>query len=238
MKKLLINILCGFIPGRATRNRVRMNLNNPIRKYTTFAKSFSNKKHPSVRYTYGYRCANFVVTIDNKFVFKFPLHNNGWEKAIREQRITDALRPISPIKIPDMEIIDFDGLAVRKYEYIAGVGFHHLKKEVKEIAVRKFVKQLANFLYIVGKADPKEIADLKPKKSDKPSVMHGWNQNDLWDNFILNPKTFDIVGIIDWEDAAFTDFHKCFTDGTGCSAAKVALLYEYSALYFNTKKHR
>ena len=146
MKKLLINILCGFIPNRNLRNRIRMELNNPIRKWTRFAKSFSNKKHPIVKYTYGCRCVNFVVTLDNKYVFKFPLKDDGYVISTREKRITDALRPISPIKIPKMEIIDFNGLAVRKYEFIDGIGFNRLDRKIQNENVDKIAKQCETIL--------------------------------------------------------------------------------------------
>ena len=232
MKKLLINILCGFIPGRNRRNRIRMELNNPIRKWTRFAKSFSDKKYPNVKYTYGFRCVNFVVTIDDKWVFKFPLKTDGWAIAEREQRIVDALRAISPIKIPEMEVLGFNGMAVRKYECIhGGVGFHHLDKKTQNKNADIIAKQLARFLYVIGNADPIEIRDLKKYKSDKPSIMHGWNQNDLWDNFIMDPKTFKIIGIIDWEDAGFNDFYDCFTNGTKNNVVKDALLREYLKFY-------
>ena len=227
MKKLFINILCGFIPNRQVRKSIRMELNNPIRKWIKFAKSFSNKRHPSVKCTYGYRCVNFVVNIDDKWVFKFPLKDNGYEIANREKRIVDALRPVSPIKIPKMEIVDFDGLAVRKYECVKGVGFNHLTHDVQDKHIDKIAKQLANFLYVVGKSDPKEIRDLKSNKNDKALMMYGWNQNDLWDNFIMNPKNFDIVAVIDWEGAGFNDFYACFTSGIGNDKMKQALLREY-----------
>ena len=231
MRKLLVNILCGFVPSRRMRMRLRMELNNPIRKWTRFAKTFSNNKHPKVKYTYGYRCVNFVVNIDDKYVFKFPLKGNGYEISKREKRITEALRPISPIKIPDMEILDFNGLAVRKYECIKGIGFHSLSRETQNKHIEKISKQLANFLYVVGKSDPKEITDLKKKESDKPGLMYGWNQNDLWDNFIMNPKTFDIIGIIDWEGAGFNDFSNCFSEGTGNHGIQSALRQEYLKLW-------
>jgi hypothetical protein len=236
MKNILMNFLSCFIPVRKIRNRVRIKLNNPIRKWTKFAMSFSNKKHPKVKYTYGFRCKNFVVNIDDKFVFKFPLKNDGYEIAMREKRITDVFRPISSIKIPNMEIVDFNGLAVRKYECIKGVGFHSLDRKTQNLHADKMAKQLAQFLYIVGKADPKEIADLKINKNDRVAIMHGWTQNDLWDNFIINPKTFDIVGIIDWEEAGFNDFHGCFTYGTSNKVVKTALLREYLNLYLKNSK--
>ena len=236
MKKLLINILCGFIPSRSVRKRLRLELQTPIHKYIKFAKSFSPKRRPIIKYTYGFRCANFVVSVDDKWVFKFPGNGNGYDIAMREKRITDALRPVSPIKIPDMEIIDFNGVAVRKYEYVKGIGFHKLSKEQQDKHFAKIAKQLANFLYVVGKYDPEEIRDLKPNKNEKPYIMHGWNQNDLWDNFILNPKTFDCIAAIDWEGAGFNDFEAWFTGGTGHKGVKRALLREYLNLYLKEAK--
>ncbi len=231
MKKLLVNILCMFVPGRHRRAMLRVRLNYPIRRWTRFAKSFSHKPNPYVKYTYGHRCINFVVNIDNKYVFKFPLKTDGHEISIREKRITDALRPISPIKIPKMDIVEFDGMAIRKYEYVNGVGFHALDRKTQDAHIERIAKQLAKFFFVVGMSDPREIRDLKPKKNDKPSIMHGWNQNDLWDNFMLNPKTFDVVAMIDWEEAGFNDFHRRFSGGTGNGLAKATLLREYLKLF-------
>lgn len=233
MKKFLVNVLCGFVPGRHNRDRVRMRLNYPIRKWTRFAKSFSSNKHPRVKYTYGFRCINFVVNIDDKFIFKFPLVGDGKKIAICEQRITDALRPISPINIPKMDILDYDGIAVRRYECVRGVGFHSLDKNTQNVIADKIARQLAQFLYVVGKSDPIKIRDLKKTKTDRASIMHGWNQNDLWDNFIINPKTFEVVAVIDWEEAGFNDFYDCFTHGTKNTNVKNALLREYLKLYMD-----
>ncbi len=233
MKKFLINVLCAFVPGRHNRGGLRVRLNHPIRKWTRFAKSFSAQKHPRVKYTYGYRCVNFVVNVDDKYVFKFPLAGDGKKVAIREKRITDALRPISPIKIPDMDILDYNGMAVRRYECVNGVGFHSLSRKTQDAIADKVARQLAQFLYVVGKSNPVAIRDLKSKKTERPSIMHGWNQNDFWDNFIMNPKTFDVIAAIDWEEAGFNDFYACFTHGTKNRRAKDALLREYLKLYMN-----
>ena len=231
MKRLLVNILCCCVPNKSKRKALRMRLNNPITyKMAKFAKSFSKSKHPKLKYTYGYRCVNFVVCVDDKWVFKFPLNGDGRDIAMREQRITDALRPISPIKIPKMEILDFNGMAVRKYEYIHGIGFHDVPRDVQTKHAEKIAKQLAKFLYVVGNCDPKQICDLKLKPTDKPKIMHGWNQNDLWDNFLMNPKTFDIIGVIDWEGATFNDFENSF-HGTSNYIVKCALLREYLSFY-------
>ena len=236
MRKVLANIISGLIPGRQNRHVVRVRLKTPIHKYVRFVKTFSKAKHPVVRYTYGHRCINFVVTLDDKYVFKFPIGDDGWNISKREKRITDALRPISPIKIPKMEIFDCDGVAVRRYEYIAGIGFHALDQKTQRAHAGQIAKQLAKFLYVVGSADPREIRDLKPKQTVRPGMMCGWNNTDLWDNFIINPKTFDVVAMIDWEGAAFREFYSFFTSGTRQNGIKQVLLREYLKLYANKKQ--
>ena len=132
-----------------------------------------------------------------------------------------------------MDILDYDGIAVRRYECVRGVGFHSLDKKTQNVIADKIAKQLAQFLYVVGKSDPIKIRDLKKTKTDRASIMHGWNQNDLWDNFIINPKTFEVVAVIDWEEAGFNDFYDCFTHGTKNTNVKNALLREYLKLYMD-----
>ncbi len=238
MKKILVNIICGFIPERNTRNRIRLRLNNlaVMRKMVKFAKTFSDKKHPQIKTSIGYGCNNFVVIVDKKFVFKFPFKSNGIAIAEREKRITDALRPISSIKIPKMEIINWNNMAVRKYEFVGGRTLESFSREEKQKYATIITKQLAAFLYEIGMADPIEIRDLKPKKNDKPNFMHGWCQNDLWYNFMMDEKTFKIKAFIDWEGVSFCDFHKCFTSGKfHNSVLRKSLLEEYTKLYM--RKH-
>lgn len=230
MRKILANIISGLIPGRNNRHRVRAHLRTPIRKYTNFVKSFSDARHPVVRTTYGYRCTNFVVTLDDKYVFKFPIGNDGHDVSQREKRITDALRPISPVKIPAMDIFDCDGIAVRRYEYVKGIGFHATSRESQIAHADKIGKQLAAFLYAVSRADPVTIRDLKSKRTARPGIMCGWNNNDLWDNVLLDPETFDVVAVIDWEGAGFNDFYTTFTYGRRNTIGQTALLREYLKL--------
>ncbi len=231
MRGVIANIISGLVPWRNLRHRVRARLRTPVHKYVRFVKSFSTARHPNVRCVFGHRCINFVVVLDNKYVFKFPIRDDGRAIATREKRITDALRPISPIKIPKMQIFDCDGVAVRRYEYIHGVGYHALDEKTRDVIEDRVAKQLAKFLYVVGTADPREIRDLKPRRMEKPDIMHGWNNNDLWDNFILDSKTFDVVAFIDWEDAKFGDFYMFFTSGTHRDGMKQKLLREYLKLW-------
>jgi len=231
MRKVLANIISGFIPGRRNRHYVRARLKTPIRKYVRFVKTFSDSRHPDVRMVFGYRCANFVLILDNKYVFKFPIRNDGRAVSEREKRITDALRPISPIKIPKMEIFDCDGVAVRRYEYVAGVGYHALDEQTQIKYADKIAKQIAKFLFVVGGADPAAIRNLKPLRSMRAEMMRGWNICDMWENIILDPKTMNVRAVIDWEGAQFGDFHTLFTNGRRNTICQTPLLREYLRYY-------
>ena len=228
MGKIFIKLFCRFIPNRTTRNRVRFLLDN--RTYVNKCIKFVNSlgKFKNIKKIVGHGSRNLVINADNKYIFKFPGHGNGYDKAMREKRITDAFRQISPIAIPDMEILDFDGIAVRKYPYIAGINLEQFPpKKVPQEIESKIAKQLAKFLYIIGTSDPKEIRDLKTTATEKSSILHGWCQNDVKYNFIMDPKTFDVVAIIDWEEAGFNDFCKLFTYEKDYRSVMTAILREY-----------
>lgn len=239
MRNFFIKFVCRFIPNRITRNRVRFLWYNRayVKKCINFIKSLGDFK--DIKKIVGHGSRNLVVTVDDKYVFKFPRSGDGYEKSLREKRITDAFRQISPIKIPKMEILDFDGIAVRKYPFIKGVNLECFptKKVPHDIEV-KIAKQLAKFLYVIGQSDLKELRDLKPQAKDKPSILYGWCQNDLKYNFIMNPKTFDIVAIIDWEEADFNDFCRLFTHEKDYCSVFNAVLREYLKFYRTNQNHK
>ena len=239
MRKRLIKFLCRFIPNRTTRNRVRFLLENRtyVKKCVKFVKSLDNFKN--IKTLVGRGSRNLVITADNKYVFKFPKTGNGYDKSVREKLITDTFRPICPIKIPDMEIIDFDGIAVRKYPYINGINLAYFPpKNVPQKIETKLAKQLANFLYIIGQSDPATLRKLKPAPNAKSSILYGWCQNDIKYNFIMNPKTFDIVAIIDWEETGFNDFCNLFTYEKDYRSLMTAVLQEYLKIYTKNNSHK
>lgn len=239
MKKLFNHFICRFIPNRTTRNRVRFLLDNKqyVNKCIKYIKSLGD--FHNIKKIVGHGSRNLVVSVDNKYVFKFPGHGNGYEKALREKRITDAMRKISPFNIPDMEILDFDGVAVRKYSYVGGINleYFHPKKIPHDIE-SKIAKQLAKFLYVIGQSDLPEIRDLKPNKNAKPSILYGWCQNDIKYNFMMDEKTFDIIAIIDWEEAGFNDFCHLFTFEKNYRSLISAVLREYLDLYAENQNRK
>ena len=242
MRHLFANIICGFIWSKSLRDKVRTMIRYPqTREYVRYVRNFAkNMKQCKIKTTVGYGCKNFVVILNNKHVFKFPLLNDGREVAVREKRIVDAFYGISPIKIPLMKVIPYKNIYIRKYEFATGKLLTDIKPGVIAQHRNHIAKQIANFLYVVAKSDPKEIRDLKPNKNEKPGFLYGWNQGDIWQNFMLDDK-FNITFFIDWE---LTEF-KTLKDGLyvashnwdkfGYRYIVVDIMEEYARLYFKNQ---
>ena len=244
MRHLISNIVCGFIWSKSLRDKVRTRIRFPkTREYVRYVRRFAkNMKQREIKTMVGYGCKNFIVILNNKHVFKFPLLSDGKEVAIREKRIVDAFYGISPIKIPLMKVIPYKNIYVRKYEFAKGTLLTDIKPSVIAQHQEHIAKQIANFLYVIGKTDPIDIRDLKPNPNDKPGFLYGWFQDDIWQNFMLDTKTFDITFFIDWENTAFEDFRPSLYisshnwDKFGYRGIMVDVIAEYAKLYFQKNK--
>ena len=208
-------------------------------EYVRYVRRFAkNSGQCKIKKLVGYGCKNFVVILNNKHVFKFPLFTDGREVAFREKRIVDAFYGISPIKIPLMKVIPYKNIYIRKYEFARGVLLTDVPPRVIGQHSDHIAKQIANFLYVIGKSDPVEIRDLKENPNDKPGFLYGWFQKDIWQNFMLDTKTFDITFFIDWEQTSFEDFSNALItashnwDKFGYRGLIVHIMAEYSKLYF------
>ena len=244
MRHLLANLVCCLIPRKSLRDKVRTLLyyRPQVREYLRFVREYArrhNMKRCKMQIKVGWICCNLIVILNNKCVFKFPLKSDGRELAAREKRITDALRPISPIKIPEMEIIPYKDIVVKKYEFARGTLFSELSPSDVAQHSQHLAQQIANFLYVLAKADPKELRDLKQKPNEAPKFLYGWNHGDIWQNFMVDPKTFDITYFIDWESANFgslypclysADYHWVRFDYRGLA---IYIMAEYAKLYYN-----
>ena len=112
----------------------------------------------------------------------------------REKRITDALRRYCTVKIPKIEIIHGKKFIFYKTDFIPGVMLPSLSVKTLNAHSDEIADQLAAFLKKLHAANPKSIADL----TDPDKNKH-WTHTDLCSNILIDPKTFQITGIIDWE---------------------------------------
>ena len=240
MRHLISNIICGFIWSKRLRDKVRTRIRFPqTRDYVRYVRKFArNMEQRKIRTLVGYGCKNFIVILNNKHVFKFPLLTDGKDVSIREKRIVDALYGISPIKIPLLKVIPYKNIYIRKYEFAKGTLLTDVSPKVIAEHSEHIAKQIAKFLYVIGKQDPVEIRDLKPNQSDRPGFLYGWCQDDIWQNFMLDTKTFDITFFIDWENTKFADFRPSLYvsshnwDKFGYRSIMINVIAEYAKLYF------
>lgn len=241
IRHFISNIVCGFIPNKSLRDLVRVNIRYNTRRYKSFVREYLGDSDIRLRGCVGYGCSNYIVLAGGRYAFKFPLRDYGTERALRELRITTALRPHTTFQIPQMEIINWNNIAVRKYEFFPGVVLDEVPTKIALAKRHHIAKQIALFLYQIGRANPAEIRDLKPSKTSRPGYLHGWFHNDIWQNFILNPETLDIVGFIDWDVAEFGSFMGGLYmadhhwDKFGYRGLVVDVLAQYSKLYFQER---
>jgi hypothetical protein len=244
IRHFISNVISAFIRKKTLRDKVRVMIRYPRTfEYIRFVRELArDMARCDITTHVGRGCHNFIVILNKKYVFKFPLFSDGRNVAEREKRITDAFAKISPIKIPKMKIIPYRDIVVRRYEFADGVLVSDIRPDDFRPHREYVARQIANFMFAIGESDPEELRDLKPQPNEKSDYLYGWFHGDIWQNFMLDPRTYDITYFIDWEDTAFQSFMPglCVATRTwekrGYAYMGITVLAEYSKLYL--QKHK
>lgn len=165
----------------------------------------------SMRVAKGGGCLAFIF--DNKQVYRVRKRlaeaTTVFPRLEREKRITQALAKYINVAIPNIEIIHGKKFVFYKTNFIPGVILANLPEKVLNEHSDQIADQLAKILKQLHSADPASLNDLKQDQGD----CH-WVHSDLCSNVLINPKTFKITGIIDWEWAYWAnislDFHSLY----------------------------
>lgn len=150
----------------------------------------------------------FIVDDTVFKVRKYHIKDNSREKFEREKRITDAIAPVLPVKVPHIELIETGGYLFYKTTFIPGRVLVDLPlKKILEHK-EKIGQQIGNVIFTLFNTKFPNLKDLKDSKCDKDDcgLVHG----DMCSNIIVNPDTMDVVGIIDWEYAGFGSLRREF----------------------------
>lgn len=230
------DILCNLIPGRRRRAHIRRTrLYDYRKKYRALRRAFPTLQFRHVRMIKGGWNIGFII--DRRYVFKirkFYDKNAPIDRITREKRITDAFANISPLKIPQIEIVNADGYTFYKYDFIPGRNLNTFSARTIEKHGWQWGHQLAAFIDSVHNSRPSEISDLITGDGD------GWNHNDICNNIIVNPKTMDIVGLIDWEYAGWgsldTEFTNCVRFSKKIEAAGLGVAIQLG--YYSMQKKK
>ncbi len=226
------DFLCNFIPSKQKRNQIRtVKLYDWRNKYRALRAAFPELNFRHTKMIKGGWNIGFIV--DKKYVFKI---RKFYDKSIpadhimREKRITDAFADISPLRIPKIDIVRAGGYTYYKYDFIPGKNLNTFSLRTISRNSWKWGRQLAEFITAVHNARPAEIEDLRTQDGD------GWNHNDICNNIIVNRKTMDIVGLIDWEYSGWgtleTEFHNviAFSKNMQESGILIAVMLEYYSM--------
>lgn len=205
MKRWAANIISSVIPNKTVRKKFRVKLQFNTKWCIDFVREYTTNPNVKLSTYIGRGGMNYIVVADKKYVFKFPIQPGANKNPIAEKRISDYFARIAPCHVPKLEIIEHNGIYIRKYDFIDGVIIEAATPDLVNKNITKIATQIAEFMFCLASADPDELSDLKPKNSDTQHFMYGWMHNDIGGNFILDPRTMDVIGFIDWENACFGD---------------------------------
>lgn len=224
---------CGLIPNRRIRDKLRkQKLFDWKNKYKALKQAFPELNFRHTRMIKGGWNIGFIV--DNKYVFKIRKFFDSAtpnEKIMREKRITDAFQNIVTLQIPKIDVVHAGEYIFYKYDFIPGKNLNTFSARTIEKHAWEWGKQLAEFIYAMHNARPKEIDDLRGATDGD-----GWNHNDLCNNIIVNKKTMRIIGVIDWEYAGWgklqTEFNNMvmYSNRVKDSGIKIAVMSYYETL--------
>lgn len=226
------DFLCNFIPSKSVRGHIRTTrLYDYRKKYHALRRAYPDLNFRRTKMIKGGWNIGFIV--DRKYVFKirkFFDNSIPTERIMREKRITDAFASVSPVRIPRIEIVRAGEYTFYKYDFIPGKNLNTFRLKTISDNSWKWGRQLAQFITAVHNTRPAEIEDLRMGDGD------GWNHNDICNNIIVDKKTMNIVGLIDWEYAGWgtleTEFRNvvAFSKKMQESGISVAVMLEYYSM--------
>ncbi|MBQ7409322.1 MAG: hypothetical protein IJV03_02040 [Alphaproteobacteria bacterium] len=205
------DLLSSLIPVKKWRDYMRIQiLFDYRRKFNALKSKYKNIHFHNMRLTKG--GGSIVFVIDNKTTFKVRKYNfeaNDFERFNREKMITDALNPLrkqTKIDFPKIEFIETGGYTFYKTNFIQGkllvnIPSHKIIKNLDKIST-----QLADFIYKKSLLDPIELKQIRGKKQ----AGFCWVHSDMCSNILINPKTMNITGIIDWEWCRYDSIEREF----------------------------
>lgn len=208
LRRLLGNIAGGFFSNHDRRIRARVIVSAPMWRCVRFVKRIHGR-HAKIEKFYGAGGKSLVLGVDKKYVYKFSCMRNANYIATRERDILEYFGPISTLPTPPVTLLKMGREIVRRYDYVSGTSLAAIDSDVIIKNANKIGKQIAKFLFEIGKHDPDQLRKYKNHPIDIPRPFYGWNHKD-WDNlenFIVDSKTLKIIAIIDWENSMYGDFY-------------------------------
>ena len=148
IRRFFTNILCGCIANKDTRKRMRVVLNSDMLSNIRFIRKNTGLPIKKIKTFIGYQARNLLISINDKYIFKFPLRRSDSDDlAMRESRIVAALSPLSPTYVPPVDIFTHKGHVVRRYEFIRGAQLRKMPLDIALANIDKLAPQIARFMF-------------------------------------------------------------------------------------------
>lgn len=196
-------ILAYFIPTRRARQWFRREkLFDYHAKLTALRNAFPNEDWRHFRLAKGGGCLAFITTSGRVYkIRKFHMRDDSNIRFAREKRITDAVAPILPIRVPKIKIHTVSAYTVYESDFITGKILMDLPLRKIRAHRAEIGQELGQIIYTLFHAELPELNDMRPtgRGARNIGMVHG----DMCSNILVDPKQMKITGIIDWEYAGF-----------------------------------
>lgn len=208
-------ILSYLIPVPSWRRHFRrVKLFDYKHKLNTLYAKYPKLRKKHMRLAKGGGSLAFIF--DERTVYKVRKYcdrDNSIEKFTYEKRITDAIAPIVPVRIPHIELVTAGEFLFYKTEFIPGRVLIDLPLARIREHREKIGRQLGDVIFQLFNAKLPELDDLRAARMAQIGANpgdFGLTHGDMCSNIIVNPDTMDVVGIIDWEYANFSSLKREF----------------------------
>jgi hypothetical protein len=198
------------IPGKKNRDWFRRNKCFDYRKkFDAIKNKYPQLNWKKMRLAKGGGSLAFIVDDTVFKVRKFYEKDNSIDKFEREKLITDTIAPVLPVQVPKIELIKAGKYIFYKTHFIKGRVLVDLPLK-KILAHReKIGKQIGQTIFVLFNTKFEQLENIGPEQPSNNAdcgLVHG----DMCSNIIVNPKTMDVVGIIDWEYAGYNSLKREF----------------------------
>jgi hypothetical protein len=153
---------------------------------------------------------SLAFIVDNTVfkVRKFHKKDNSEKKFTYEKMITDAVAPVLDIQVPHIELVQAGEYLFYKTTFIPGVVLLNLPMKRIMEHNEKIGRQIGRIMRTLFNTDFPQLKSIMPKCKNKSDC--GLTHGDMCSNIIVDPKTMDVVGIIDWEYARYDSLMREF----------------------------
>lgn len=176
-------------------------------KLCALRNAFPNQDWRHFRLAKGGGSLAFITPNGNVYkVRKFHLKDDSMCKFTHEKRVTDAIAPLLNVGVPKIKIYQIGIYTVYETEFIPGKILIDMPLKKIRAHREQIGQELGGIIYTLFNADIPELADIRPNATNDIGMVHG----DMCSNILVNPKTMEITGIIDWEYAGFGSLKREF----------------------------